>query len=296
MRVPWDLYHVEPRLMGRYPWHEGGQVGWRGGLYDHLLWVVSAGAATLESPSGRYELVRGSCVWFKPGAAFSVTRVGATLTNYAVVFALKDRQGRDLPLGSPLPADVLAEPERGFGLAIMRRLQDLATGAWEGGRSAFAGDGRRCASHLLTGLLMELDRSDANAADAPPPNLSPTEEAVFRLARAIAEDPGTAPSAAEQARRVGITPTHLCRVYRHLLKRSPGEFARLFRIRHAQRLLVETGLELTAIADRLGYASLAFFSRQFKQQVGMPPSAFRRRMLGTPADGVMIGDVGEEQP
>jgi len=291
MQVPWDSYRVEPRLMGRYPWGDHGQVGWRGGLYDHLLWVVSAGAATLEAPGGRFELRRGSCIWFKPGAAFHVTRVGATLTNYAAVFALKDRHGHDLPLGSPLPADVLREPERGFALAVMRRLQALATGAGEGGRSAFAGDGRSCAAHLLTGLLMELDRCNSDAGSAPPPGLGPTEAAVFRQARAIAEDPGAAPSPSEQARRIGITPTHLCRIYRRLLKRSPGAFARQFRIRHAQRLLVETELDLGAIADQLGYGSLAFFSRQFKQQVGMPPSAFRQRMLGSGGEAAMIPTV-----
>ncbi len=67
-------------------------------------------------------------------------------------------------------------------------------------------------------------------------------------------------------------------MYRKLLKRSPIEFALLFRIRHAQRLLVETDLELGCIAEQLGYTSLAFFSRQFKHQVGMPPSGYRERV------------------
>ncbi|MDA3960445.1 MAG: AraC family transcriptional regulator [Planctomycetota bacterium] len=278
MRIPWQLYSAEPRLIGRYPWGQSGKVSWQGGLYDHLLWLVAEGAGTLTSPSGTHALQPGSLVWFKPGAATEVVRDGPVLTNYAVVFALRDSQGRDLPLGSPLPDDVLHEPQAGFTLAILQRLQALGAGTGEGARSAFTGTGRHCARHLLTGLLMELDRHNEDTSSAPPPHLSATQAAVFRLARRIAENPATAPSVAEQARLVGITPTHLCRVYRVLLKRSPAAFARLFRLRHAQRLLVETNASCADIAAQLGYGTQAFFSRQFKQAQGLSPSAFRRHM------------------
>ena len=171
----------------------------------------------------------------------------------------------------------LTEAEPGFALMLMRRLQELASGPTDIHRSAFAGDNRSCAAHLLTGLLMELDRANDTGTYEPPPALGPTQAAVFRMARAIADDPGSAPSATEQARALGITTTHLCRVYREVVNATPGSYMRRFRIRHAQRLLIETDLGIAVIAEKLGYHSDAFFSRQFKQATGLAPSIFRRR-------------------
>lgn len=47
------------------------------------------------------------------------------------------------------------------------------------------------------------------------------------------------------------------------------------RIEQAKKLLLETNLSLTDIADHLGYSSINYFSNQFKKQTGMSPSYFR---------------------
>jgi AraC-like DNA-binding protein len=41
-------------------------------------------------------------------------------------------------------------------------------------------------------------------------------------------------------------------------------------------LLTETDLPLKAVAERLGYDSVYFFARQFRQIAGVPPGVFRR--------------------
>lgn len=56
----------------------------------------------------------------------------------------------------------------------------------------------------------------------------------------------------------------------------------LLQLRHreAQRLLLETDDDLATVAERCGYADVAFFSRQFKRFAGMPPGQFRRATYG----------------
>ncbi len=44
----------------------------------------------------------------------------------------------------------------------------------------------------------------------------------------------------------------------------------------ARELLGGTDLPVKAINDRLGYCDVYFFSRQFRQLVGVPPAAYRR--------------------
>jgi AraC-like DNA-binding protein len=48
------------------------------------------------------------------------------------------------------------------------------------------------------------------------------------------------------------------------------------RMAGARRMLSEGDLPIKAVAQKLGYRDVYFFSRQFHQQTGLPPAAFRR--------------------
>jgi len=47
------------------------------------------------------------------------------------------------------------------------------------------------------------------------------------------------------------------------------------RIERAQHLLLYAGMNVTEVADALGYRDIFFFSRQFKQYTGKSPSEIR---------------------
>ncbi|WP_313329399.1 helix-turn-helix domain-containing protein, partial [Stutzerimonas balearica] len=51
--------------------------------------------------------------------------------------------------------------------------------------------------------------------------------------------------------------------------------------REAQRQLAYTDLDVQQIARDLGFADAAYFSRFFRKQAGVTPSAFRAAFLGT---------------
>ena len=81
------------------------------------------------------------------------------------------------------------------------------------------------------------------------------------------------------ARAAGVTPQHLCRIFRHELDASPLECAHLMRIEQAVSLLERTDTTLAELAERFGYSSAFHFSRVFKQICGTPPSDYRRAFL-----------------
>jgi len=56
---------------------------------------------------------------------------------------------------------------------------------------------------------------------------------------------------------------------------SPRQFQLQIRINKAQQLLVHTSLQISTIAEDLGFCSLFYFSRVFSAKVGMTPSKFR---------------------
>ena len=53
----------------------------------------------------------------------------------------------------------------------------------------------------------------------------------------------------------------------------------LFKIDEAKRLIRESNLNITQIAEKLGYSSVHFFSRQFKKFSGMTPSEYSRSIV-----------------
>jgi AraC-like DNA-binding protein len=50
-----------------------------------------------------------------------------------------------------------------------------------------------------------------------------------------------------------------------------------WRMQLATRLLAEHSMKVRAIADSVGYASEAAFSRAFKKHTGLSPQAWRQR-------------------
>lgn len=69
---------------------------------------------------------------------------------------------------------------------------------------------------------------------------------------------------------------HLARVFKRETGQSVFDFVREMRINQAKTDLLNSSLSLTEIAEKTGFSSLSFFSRSFKDLVGIPPSAYRQ--------------------
>ncbi|MDE2371363.1 MAG: helix-turn-helix domain-containing protein [Burkholderiales bacterium] len=83
---------------------------------------------------------------------------------------------------------------------------------------------------------------------------------------------------ADYARALAVSPTHLSRVARAATGAPASRLIDARVIREAQRHLAYTNMSVTTIADTLGYADLAYFSRVFARVAGLPPRAFRARL------------------
>lgn len=80
------------------------------------------------------------------------------------------------------------------------------------------------------------------------------------------------------ASRIGVSPEHFSRVFRDMNGRTFQDHLTLLRIRKAQQLLLNNRKRsLLDIAQEVGYKDSFYFSRKFKQFVGTPPTAYRRK-------------------
>ncbi|MDG0809187.1 helix-turn-helix domain-containing protein [Cohnella rhizosphaerae] len=74
---------------------------------------------------------------------------------------------------------------------------------------------------------------------------------------------------------------YLSRVFRRKYGTSPLGYLARMRMSRAKELLAETSMSIRDIADRVGYADMYYFNKQFKKQLGMTPVQFKMQVLGT---------------
>lgn len=78
------------------------------------------------------------------------------------------------------------------------------------------------------------------------------------------------------AERLGIGARQLSRLFQQHIGASPTQVASTFRLQRAKRLLDETDLTITEIAERAGFGSVRRFNSAFSDLYKRPPSKLRR--------------------
>jgi AraC family transcriptional regulator of adaptative response / DNA-3-methyladenine glycosylase II len=86
----------------------------------------------------------------------------------------------------------------------------------------------------------------------------------------------------ELAARLGISDRYLRRLFQNHLGLSPKAYALFGQIMFAKKLLHETSMSVSAIADAVGFGSQRRFNDAFLKHLKLAPSAIRRRAEVTP--------------
>jgi len=77
----------------------------------------------------------------------------------------------------------------------------------------------------------------------------------------------------------GLSPTHVHRLFRRLLRMSPSEYVLALRLQEARRLLSTTEQPLSVIAMSTGFFDQSHFTKRFRKMTGMTPTQFRKSFL-----------------
>ncbi|RAP77093.1 helix-turn-helix transcriptional regulator [Paenibacillus montanisoli] len=93
---------------------------------------------------------------------------------------------------------------------------------------------------------------------------------------AISKEPEKNWSVAELAALCGYHVIYFSSLFRKCTGESPKQYLISERIRKAKFYLL-SGEKMEVIAERLGYASVHYFSRNFKEETGLTPTEFKQR-------------------
>jgi AraC family transcriptional activator of mtrCDE len=126
---------------------------------------------------------------------------------------------------------------------------------------------------LLTQLLTVIIRHQINGQYS-----SAARRKIAPALEAIRKQPHIAWKTTELANLCGYHPTYFAALFYESTGHSPKHFIILERIRKAKQLLLEAE-SIEAVADQLGYASVHYFSRNFKSVTGLTPTQFKQQSL-----------------
>lgn len=84
-------------------------------------------------------------------------------------------------------------------------------------------------------------------------------------------------SVEELSRELGMSRVHLYKKLLQLTGKTPIEFIRVIRLKRAAQLLRESQLHVSEIAYEVGFNNPKYFSRYFKEEFGVLPSAYQEK-------------------
>ena len=139
----------------------------------------------------------------------------------------------------------------------------------------------RAAAHYMGLVSVWLERQSDKASNLGAHEYSATaaKRLVARYLTLLERGFRSNMGVSDYAAALGITPTHLTRCCQITAGRSALSFLHDRRIFEARQMLLGTSLPVSRIAQHLGFASLAYFSRCFQHHTGESPSDFRKTAL-----------------
>jgi len=231
----------------------------------HSVELVVSGRGRVTLDGAVHRLQPGTLFRYGPGVAHRMSvEPGSRMVKYFVDFTGSGvgRLFRSGPWTDAAPRQ-LADPTR--AQAIYDELQRAG--------SRHSPRARRMAALLLQQLVL-LVADEAMPAS----RLDSRSWAAYRRCREQMEaHVGRVASLADVARACGLSPAHVCRLFRRHGDRSPHQALLRLKMARAASSLLERRLLVREAAEEVGFPDPYHFSKAFKRVYGASPEAFRER-------------------
>ena len=220
------------------------------------IWMVMGGSGWIDTGGKTCTISRGDCFVFPPDISLKAWHNPDTpLRVIAVHFTPVCPE-------DPVPFELhrkIPDPD------LLYKLLDKSI------RHSRTGHAEK-ADYWLNAALTELEEFD-RSIDRPPPGCY--DARLSEVCAKIKQAPEKNWTVSGLAADCRLSSDHFCKVFKAFTGNSPGGYIITARIEEAQNCLLASSMNVNQIADRLGYSSVYFFSRQFKKKIGLSPSEYR---------------------
>ena len=237
---------------------------WGPGVRDHyLIHYVAAGRGTYVVSGITYEVKSGDIFLAKPSQLITYTAdqddpweyywVGFNGSNANKLVA-------QLPFGAEQPVHTCKNPEKVkkalFSIFLSRGPENYSEALMVGYLYIF-----------LAELMKETEHTENRAQSSSSVYVTNAVKFIqFNYSHEITID--------DIAKAVGVSRSHLYRVFMSNLGESPIDYLTNYRINEACYLLRSGNLSIAEIATSVGFFDQFYFSRVFKKNKGVPPSKY----------------------
>lgn len=234
---------------------------------EFFIALTEAGLVTPIYRRGRRVLGPGDLIVLNPEEAHAGGPPGGGSWSYRALYP-----GRALlrEITAEFPAGPAALPEFGQEAvrdrevaASLRRFHRLTESP---GSSILERE-----THLARALVLLAGRHALRPAEPRPAGREPGP--VSRAREYLDQHAADNVTLAELARLAGLSPFHLCRVFRRSVGMTPHTYQTHLRVRQAKSLL-RAGRPIASAAIGAGFYDQAHLTRHFKRIVGVPPGRY----------------------
>jgi len=110
-------------------------------------------------------------------------------------------------------------------------------------------------------------------------NLDNKGRIVFDVEKFILQNYDKDLSISKIAEHVYLTPTYLCHLYKKTTGKTLNQFILEVKMNKSKRLITDTSMKISEIAEKMGYANQNYFTKIFTRYFGVNPSTFRNKHL-----------------
>ncbi len=259
----------------------------RRAVVDFTVWFFFQGTGELTDDKGRtYPLRPGVCLCVVPGMDFEARQTGDDLLGDSYFHFNLRRNGAPLPRGQWPDCPFYSEiADVSFYDRGTRKILELYNRQFFPGyepREADALEAECLLKTLLLGLIRnrsEEDRGSAAGVDRH------HERIVSAALSNLYENPSKFRSVEELASFCGYSPSWFRVLCLKLTGQKPIDILIKARVEHAKNHLANTEFTIGEIAEKLGYENIYYFSRQFRETVGLTASKYRQQRMAIAQEG-----------
>lgn len=266
--------------MLKYSSIDSFEVSWNGevvhsAIADHTAIICINGSGTLVSNEYISRLSEGKVYLLAPGQSFKLAADEQPLKGYLVRFHVYEWSGEQQMIATNTFMEGLFGCKDPLQLALScdRLLQLEAAGDEEHFNRQV----------LLYGLITILVQAEAKSE-----SFEPTSAAIARVADYMNEHLDQELKRDELAKLAGLSPGYFSWAFQQYRGKTPTAYLMDVRMKRAKELLLSgDGVKETAV--RVGYEDEFYFSRRFKQKIGLSPNAFvksRRFSIASVSDPI----------
>lgn len=252
---------------------------------SHDFWelvYVDKGSLTAVAEDVTYELAQGQMLFHRPNEFHKLSANGTVAPNLVIVSFVSHSEAmaffeHRVVFATQRQRDVLSQLVREAGQAFSCPLGDPHLPQMTCAADAPFG-AQQLVQLSLEALLIDMIRVGGATAERPRVASSVKQRADNELTERVIRymDDNLCNNLSFSAICVfsAQSATNLKTIFKSVTGMGVMEYYRHLKIERAKQLLREGNGNITQIADRLGYTSVHYFSRHFKQSTGMTPREY----------------------